>query len=172
MWVVYPSHGVGKIEGIETFEIDGESVEFFIISFPRNKLTLKLPVKKAIEAGLRKVTSKSEIKSIFDVLLQKTKRRLLMWSKRAQEYESKINSGDPRSIAVVIRELYKGAGEALLRERPGARGLAEGKGRHDVIRRHNSQIQHGGRGPRGEGRLKWKRTSGTKFFWWTTQSRT
>jgi CarD family transcriptional regulator len=113
MWVVYPSHGVGKLDCIETFEIDGETIEFFVISFPRNKLVLKLPVKKAIEAGLRKVTSKNEIRSIFDVLLQKTKRRRLMWSKRAQEYESKINSGDPYSIAEVIRELYKGAGDTL-----------------------------------------------------------
>ncbi|MDR0640572.1 MAG: CarD family transcriptional regulator [Holosporales bacterium] len=110
-WVVYPSHGVGKLDRVESFEIDGDVVEFFVITFQKNKLVLKLPVKKAVESGLRNVVSKKDMEEAMGILLQKTKKRRLMWSKRAQEYESKINSGDPIAIAEVIRELYKGSGE-------------------------------------------------------------
>jgi CarD family transcriptional regulator len=111
-WVVYPSHGVGKLENIEKFDVNGEEIEFFVISFTKNKLVLKLPIKKAIQAGLRKVTDRSGMQSVFEILGQKTKKRRLVWSKRAQEYESKINSGDPRAIAEVVRELYREGKEA------------------------------------------------------------
>lgn len=112
-WVVYPSHGVGKLDDIERIEIDEDTTEFFVISFTKSKLTLKLPVKRALEAGLRKVASKDDIQNVFDTLVQKSKKRRLMWSKRAQEYETKINSGDPISIAEVVRELYKAGGDML-----------------------------------------------------------
>ncbi len=112
-WVVYPSHGVGKLDDIERIEINEETTEFFVISFNKSKLTLKLPVKRALESGLRKVSTKDDIKAIFEALVQKGKKRRLMWSKRAQEYETKINSGDPISIAEVIRELYKAGGDML-----------------------------------------------------------
>ncbi|MDR1233785.1 MAG: CarD family transcriptional regulator [Holosporales bacterium] len=112
-WVVYPSHGVGRLDGVDSFEIEGKIVEFFVITFQKNKLVLKLPVNKAIESGLRKVTSKKNMEAALSILLQKTKKRRLMWSKRAQEYESKINSGDPVAIAEVIRELYKGSGDVV-----------------------------------------------------------
>jgi CarD family transcriptional regulator len=112
-WVVYPSHGVGKLKDIETFEIDGEAIEFFVISFSKNKLILKLPVKKALNMGLREVTNKNNVQDIFDVLIRKTKKRRLMWSKRAQEYELKINSGDPCALAEVIRDLYKEGGDTM-----------------------------------------------------------
>ena len=112
-WVVYPSHGVGKLDDIEKIEINGESMEFFVITFDKSKLTLKLPVKKAVDSGLRKISTKADIKGVFESLQQKSKKRRLMWSKRAQEYESKINSGDPVSIAEVVRELYKEGGENL-----------------------------------------------------------
>lgn len=112
-WVVYPSHGVGKLDDIERIEIDEESTEFFVISFNKSKLTLKLPVKRALESGLRKVSTKDDIKTIFDALVQKNKKRRLMWSKRAQEYEAKINSGDLISLAEVVRELYKAGGDML-----------------------------------------------------------
>jgi CarD family transcriptional regulator len=111
-WVVYPSHGVGKLNKIESFEVNGESIEFFVISFPKNKLILKLPIKKAIKAGLRKVADKSGMHGILAVLGQKTKKRRIVWSKRAQEYESKINSGDLLALAEVVRELYKEGKEA------------------------------------------------------------
>ncbi len=112
-WVVYPSHGVGKLDDIERIEIDEETTEFFVISFNKSKLTLKLPVKRALESGLRKVATKDDLKTIFEALVQKGKKRRLMWSKRAQEYETKINSGDPISIAEVVRELYKAGGDML-----------------------------------------------------------
>ncbi|MDR1475815.1 MAG: CarD family transcriptional regulator [Holosporales bacterium] len=111
-WMVYPSHGVGRLDRIDKIDIDGTVVEFFVISFRKTKLELKLPVKRAIEAGLRRVVSKEDMEKALGALVQKTKKRRLMWSKRAQEYETKINSGDPVAIAEVIRELYKGAGDA------------------------------------------------------------
>lgn len=111
-WVVYPSHGVGRLDSIDKFEIEGQSVEFFVISFNRSKLVLKLPVKKALDAGLRKIFSKKEMQNALEVLMQKNKKKKLRWSKRAQEYESKINMGDPIALAEVIRDLYKSEGEA------------------------------------------------------------
>ncbi|MDR1034490.1 MAG: CarD family transcriptional regulator [Holosporales bacterium] len=110
-WVVYPSHGVGRLDRVDRIEIDGTTVEFFVISFPKNKLELKLPIRRAVEAGLRRVVSKEDMEEALGILVQKTKKRRLMWSKRAQEYESKINSGDPVAIAEVIRELYRGSGD-------------------------------------------------------------
>lgn len=112
-WVVYPSHGVGRLEGMEKFEIEGKKIEFFIISFNRNKLVLKLPVKKAMDAGLRKVLSRNEMQMALDVLTQRGRKKRMMWSKRAQEYEIKINSGDPVAIAEVLRDLYKDGGEPV-----------------------------------------------------------
>jgi CarD family transcriptional regulator len=111
-WVVYPSHGVGRLDRVDKINIDGTFVEFFVISFPKNKLELKLPIKRAIEAGLRRVVSKDDMEEALGILVQKTKKRRQMWSKRAQEYESKINSGDPIAIAEVVRELYRGSGDA------------------------------------------------------------
>jgi CarD family transcriptional regulator len=112
-WVVYPSHGVGHLDRIEKFAVDGQKIEFFVISFNRNKLILKLPVKKAVESGLRKVLTKEEMKKALDVLSQKSRKKRMMWSKRAQEYETKINSGDPVAIAEVLRDLYKEGGETM-----------------------------------------------------------
>ncbi|MDR1609468.1 MAG: CarD family transcriptional regulator [Holosporales bacterium] len=106
-WVVYPPHGVGKLESIEEFVVDGEASEFFVISVTKSKLVLRLPVKKAEQIGLRCLTSKEDMQDALSVLLQKTRKKKTMWSKRAQEYEAKINSGDPCAIAEVIRDLHK-----------------------------------------------------------------
>ncbi|MDR1332893.1 MAG: CarD family transcriptional regulator [Holosporales bacterium] len=106
-WVVYPPHGVGKLEAVEEFEVAGEKAEFFVISIPKSKLVLRLPVKKIDQSGLRRLTNKDDMKNVLDILLQKAKKRKAMWSKRAQEYELKINSGDPCALAEVIRDLYK-----------------------------------------------------------------
>ncbi|MBQ3944474.1 MAG: CarD family transcriptional regulator [Alphaproteobacteria bacterium] len=113
-WVVYPAHGVGKLESIEKVELNGETFEFFVISFEKNKLVLKIPTTKAISAGLRKLSTQSDMVEVFESLKHKSKKKKAMWSKRAQEYEGKINSGDPVSLAQVIRELYKGTGETTL----------------------------------------------------------
>lgn len=113
-WVVYPAHGVGKLENIEKIELNGEIFEFFVISFEKNKLVLKIPTAKAISAGLRKLSTHSDMVEAIESLKHKGKKKKAMWSKRAQEYEGKINSGDPVSLAQVLRELYKGTGESTL----------------------------------------------------------
>jgi CarD family transcriptional regulator len=112
-WIVYPSHGVGKLDRIDEFEIDGQIADFFVISFQKNRLTLKIPVERAIGAGLRKITTKKTMKNAMEVLVQKSKKKRMMWSKRAQEYETKINSGDPIAIAEVIRDLRKDKEDAV-----------------------------------------------------------
>lgn len=112
-WVVYPSHGVGRLDGIEKFNINDEDIEFFIISFNRNKLVLKLPVNKAMNSGLRQILTKEEMEAALEILSQKSRKKRMMWSKRAQEYEVKINSGEPVAIAEVLRDLYKEGGESV-----------------------------------------------------------
>ncbi|MDR2458773.1 MAG: CarD family transcriptional regulator [Holosporales bacterium] len=106
-WVVYPPHGVGRLESIEKFVVNGEMTEFFVISVAKSKLVLRLPVQKAERVGLRCLTDKEDMKNALSVLLQKAKKKRAMWSRRAQEYEIKINSGDPYAIAEVIRDLHK-----------------------------------------------------------------
>jgi CarD family transcriptional regulator len=110
-FVVYPTHGVGKVKGVETQEIAGHKLKLIVISFEHERMTLRLPVTKADTSGLRPVASKAQM----DVALKKLKGRArvkkAMWSRRAQEYESKINSGDPAAIAEVLRDLHKNANQ-------------------------------------------------------------
>ena len=112
-WVVYPSHGVGQLTSIESVEVNGDKVEFYVILFQKSKLLLKLPVKKAISAGLRNVLNQEELEQIFLNLSQKAKKKRMMWSKRAQEYEIKINSGDPMALAETLKELHKTGGTSM-----------------------------------------------------------
>ena len=106
-WVVYPSHGVGYIRDLEKLEVAGTAVEFFVISFKNSNLVLKLPTTKAITTGLRRIASAEEMENAFAVLSKKGRKKKQMWSKRAQEYEEKINSGDPVAMAEVLRDLYR-----------------------------------------------------------------
>lgn len=106
-FVVYPVHGVGKIDRVETIAIAGFSVTTYVISFDKERMTLKVPVSKAKAAGLRKLSSKDRIKSALETLTGKAQIRRVMWSRRAQEYETKINSGDPVAIAEVVRDLHR-----------------------------------------------------------------
>ncbi len=106
-YVVYPVHGVGRIERVETIAIAGFSVTTYVITFEKERMTLKVPVSKARAAGLRKLSSKDRIKSALETLTGKAQIRRVMWSRRAQEYEAKINSGDPVSIAEVVRDLHR-----------------------------------------------------------------
>ena len=110
-WVVYPTHGVGKVTGIEDQEIDGFSLKLLVISFEKDRMTLRVPVGKADESGLRKLCSKDEMKNALKTLKGRSRVRRTMWSRRAQEYEAKINSGDPIAIAEVVRDLHRGAGQ-------------------------------------------------------------
>ncbi len=105
-YVVYPAHGVGKLVNIETHDIAGVSVQFYVIDFEREKMTLRLPPHKAQQAGLRVLSSPDDMTRIFQVLSIRSKPKRAMWGRRAQEYENKINSGDPLALAEVIRELY------------------------------------------------------------------
>ena len=105
--VVYPSHGVGEIVGEEIQAVGGTELKVFIISLPKDRVTLHIPVKRASNAGLRALCSLDKFSKVFDVLQKKSKASKGMWSKRAQEYEVKINSGDINSLAEVVRDLHK-----------------------------------------------------------------
>jgi CarD family transcriptional regulator len=108
-YVVYPSHGVGRIVEVETQEIVGDLLEMYVVSFEQDRLILRVPVNKAPKSGMRKLSSRDKIQTAMNALKAKPKpRRAVMWSRRAQEYEAKINSGDPVSIAEVVRELHRG----------------------------------------------------------------
>lgn len=107
-YVVYPSHGVGKVVGIEKETIAGVELEMYVVKFDNERLTLRVPVDKAPRSGMRKLSSREKIQSALDALKVRVKpRRNVMWSRRAQEYEAKINSGDPVAIAEVVRELHR-----------------------------------------------------------------
>jgi len=106
--VVYASHGVGKITGIETQEIAGFEMCMYVVYFEKDKMVLRVPVNRAEKAGLRKLSSSSELNKAIDALKGKSKiSKNIMWSKRAQEYEGKINSGDVILIAEVLRDLHR-----------------------------------------------------------------
>src|SRR5271163_202601 len=110
-FVVYPSHGVGKILGIETQEIAGYTLSVFVVHFDKDRMTLRVPLGKAKASGLRKLSSRKEMDVALTKLRGRSKAKRTMWSRRAQEYEAKINSGDPASIAEVVRDLYRNVGQ-------------------------------------------------------------
>ncbi len=105
--VVYPSHGVGKITEIESQTVADMTLEVYVISFPHDKMTLKVPVSRAASSGLRAISNQEDINKVYEILNDKPKRGNKMWSRRAQEYETKINSGEVAAVAEVIRDLYK-----------------------------------------------------------------
>ena len=110
-YVVYPTHGVGQISAIEDQEIAGFDLRLFVVRFEKEKMTLRIPVDKAEEAGLRKLASRQQIETAMDTLRGRSRVSRAMWSRRAQEYEAKINSGDPILIAEVVRDLHRNAGQ-------------------------------------------------------------
>ncbi len=109
--VVYPTHGVGKVERIVVEEIAGHELELIHITFQENRMTLRVPVAKARTAGLRKVASRKVFDEALTVLRGRPRVKRTMWSRRAQEYDAKINSGDPLAIAEVVRDLHRNAGQ-------------------------------------------------------------
>lgn len=142
-YVVYPAHGVGTIEGVETQTISGLSVTLYTITFEKDRMRLKIPVQKAKNAGLRKLSTDDRLKDALKTLQGKAKVKRTMWSRRAAEYETKINSGDPVQIAEVLRDLkrpkedteqsyserqiYQSALERLAREVAAVERIAEAK---------------------------------------------
>ena len=106
-FVVYPAHGVGQIVAIEEQEVAGFKLELFVISFSKDKLTLRVPTSKVTGVGMRKISDPDTAKRSLDILTGRARVKRTMWSRRAQEYETKINSGDINAIAEVVRDLYR-----------------------------------------------------------------
>lgn len=106
-FIVYPAHGVGRIIGIEEQEIAGMSLELFVINFEKEKLTLRVPTGKLESVGMRKLADDAVVKKSMEILKGRARIKRTMWSRRAQEYVAKINSGDLVSIAEVVRDLYR-----------------------------------------------------------------
>ena len=105
--VVYPKHGVGEIINLEIMEISNIKTKFYVVKMEQAKLTIRVPLDKQREVGLRKISSKKIIAEVFDTLKLKPKIRRIMWSRRAQEYDAKIFSGDPLKIGEVVRDLFR-----------------------------------------------------------------
>ena len=110
-YVVYPTHGVGRVTGIETQEILGDDLEVIVIDFDKEKMTLRVPVAKSEVAGMRRLSTRKKMESAVTTLRGRARVKRTMWSRRAQEYEAKINSGDPISIAEVVRDLHRNIGQ-------------------------------------------------------------
>ncbi len=106
-YVVYPAHGVGQIMAIEEQEIAGARLELFVISFMKDKMTLRVPTAKVANVGMRKLSEPALVKKALETLKGRARIKRTMWSRRAQEYEAKINSGDIVAIAEVVRDLYR-----------------------------------------------------------------
>jgi CarD family transcriptional regulator len=106
-FVVYPAHGVGQILAIEEQEIAGAKLELFVINFIKDKMTLRVPTAKVANVGMRKLSDPALVKRALETLKGRARVKRTMWSRRAQEYEAKINSGDIVAIAEVVRDLYR-----------------------------------------------------------------
>jgi CarD family transcriptional regulator len=106
-YVVYPKHGVGRVIDVETQEIAGSSLDLYVIRFEKERMTLRVPTNKIESAGMRKLSSSATMQEALATLKGKPRVKRTMWSRRAQEYEAKINSGDLVSIAEVVRDLFR-----------------------------------------------------------------
>jgi len=106
-FIVYPSHGVGQIVAIEEQEVAGAKLELFVINFVKDKMTLRVPTAKVASVGMRKLAEGAIIKRALETLKGRARIKRTMWSRRAQEYEAKINSGDIVAIAEVVRDLFR-----------------------------------------------------------------
>lgn len=147
-YVVYPAHGVGQIVSIEEQEVAGFALELFVISFEKDKMTLRVPTHKATDVGMRPLSEPDVVSQAMKTLKGKAKVKRAMWSRRAQEYEQKINSGDLIAIAEVVRDLhrnddqreqsyserqlYEAALERLTREVAAVKGADEGDATKEV----------------------------------------
>jgi len=109
--VVYPTHGVGRIMRVEEQEVAGTKLELFVITFEKDKMTLRVPTTKAKAVGMRKLSSPDIVATALNTLKGRARVKRTMWSRRAQEYEAKINSGDLVSIAEVVRDLHRASGQ-------------------------------------------------------------
>jgi len=110
-YVVYPTHGVGLVTGIEKETIGGQNLRLVVVTFDNDRMTLRVPTNKMDSSGLRKVSTRKVMDDAVSTLKGKARVKRTMWSRRAQEYEAKINSGDPISIAEVVRDLFRNVGQ-------------------------------------------------------------
>lgn len=106
-FVVYPAHGVGKVSDIAMQKVGGTELELIVVNFDKDKMTLRVPMSNVSNVGLRKISETNTMNDALSILKGKPKVKKIMWSRRAQEYETKINSGDPSMIAEVVRDLYR-----------------------------------------------------------------
>ncbi|MEM7462940.1 MAG: CarD family transcriptional regulator [Pseudomonadota bacterium] len=106
-YIVYPAHGVGQITAIEEQEVAGHTLELFVVEFEQDKLTLRVPVAKIVSAGMRKLSETPAIEKALKTVQGRARVKRTMWSRRAQEYEAKINSGDLIAISEVVRDLFR-----------------------------------------------------------------
>ena len=106
-YVVYPAHGVGKVSDITKQKVAGTELELIVVNFDKDKMTLRIPMAKAETTGLRQISDANVMEDAISTLKGKAKVKKIMWSRRAQEYENKINSGSPVAIAEVIRDLHR-----------------------------------------------------------------
>ncbi len=106
-FIVYPAHGVGQILAIEEQEIAGAKLELFVINFIKDKMTPRVPTAKIVSVGMRKLAEPPLVKRALETLKGRARIKRTMWSRRAQEYEAKINSGDIVAIAEVVRDLFR-----------------------------------------------------------------
>ena len=107
-WIVYPKHGLGKTLGFEKQIFSESEVEFIVVYFENENMTLRIPVDKAKDLGIRAISEESDMKEALSVLKGKTKVKRTMWAKREKDYKDKLNKGDMLSIAEVLRDLYRG----------------------------------------------------------------
>jgi len=138
-FVVYPAHGVGQILAIEEQEIAGAKLELFVINFMKDKMTLRVPTAKVANVGMRKLSEPALVKKALETLKGRARVKRTMWSRRAQEYEAKINSGDIVAIAEVVRDLYRS--ESQPEQSYSERQLYEAA--LDRLSREIAVVQHG-----------------------------
>jgi CarD family transcriptional regulator len=110
-FIVYPTHGVGRIQKVDEQEVAGIKLELFVIAFDKDKMILRVPTAKAKAIGMRKLSSPDVVANALNTLRGRARIKRTMWSRRAQEYEAKINSGDLISIAEVVRDLHRAGGQ-------------------------------------------------------------
>ena len=110
-FIVYPAHGVGQIISIEEQEVAGARLELFVINFVKDKMTLRVPTSKVASVGMRKLAEGAMVRRALETLKGRARIKRTMWSRRAQEYEAKINSGDLVAIAEVVRDLHRASGQ-------------------------------------------------------------
>jgi CarD family transcriptional regulator len=106
-FIVYPTHGVGQIQALEEQEVAGHTLELIVITFEKDKMTLRVPVAKVAAVGMRRLSDPETVQKALDILTGRARVKRTMWSRRAQEYEAKINSGELLAIAEVVRDLYR-----------------------------------------------------------------